>query len=57
MYPAGIVSLTGSFPPAVAEGRPGHIHARSLSKRFVDYEETENRRRALRTNEGRWKSY
>jgi hypothetical protein len=57
MYLAGIVSFCDPFPPAVAEGRPEVVFARTLSNQSVDYEIAGVRRREMQTNEGRWASY
>jgi hypothetical protein len=56
MYIAGIASFCDSFPPAVAEGRPEPVCARTFSKQCFDCEMTGNRRREIQTSEGRWKS-
>ncbi|MFZ2056948.1 MAG: hypothetical protein WAV54_06030 [Acidimicrobiales bacterium] len=57
MYLVGIASFCDSFPPAVAEGRPEVVFARTLSKQSVDYEIAGVRRGEMQTNEGRWASY
>ena len=57
MYLVGIASFCDSFPPAVAEGRPEVVFARTLSKQSVDYEIAGVRRGEMQTNECRWASY